>query len=57
MNFQLGLLNLAVRAARSAGQIYESNSCTRLDLHALGNKRTCYLGMNPSAPAQLRVMM
>lgn len=57
MNFQLGLLNLAVRAARSAGQIYESNSCMRLDLHALGNKRTCYLGMNPSAPAQLRVMM
>lgn len=57
MNFLLGLLDLAVWAARSAGQIYESSSCTRLDLRALGNKGICNLGMNPSTPAQLKVMM
>jgi len=57
MNFQLGLLNLAVWAARSAGQIYELNSCRRLDLCAVSNKGASKLGTNPSAPAQLKVMM
>jgi len=40
MNFQLGLLNMAMWAARSTGQIYELNSCRRLDLHAVGCKRS-----------------
>lgn len=57
MNFQSGLLNVAVWAAHSTGQIYELNSRRWLEMCAVSYKGASSLGRNPPAPVQLKIMM